>query len=303
MTPVTATSVSASQINLSWTAVVAPANCSISYNVYRSTTANFTPSAANQIASAITTTSFSDPGRTAATTYFYIVEAADGAGSAMATASATTQGGGGTCTTAPAAVTNLTATATSANQITLSWSAVSPPTGCAITYTIHRSTTSGFTPTTATLVASGVTTTSHVSVGLTAATMYNFVVLAVDAAGSSSLTRIAAATQGGTSSGTCHVGYTVVNSWPGGFQVALSVQNTGTAALNGWTLTWAFPGDQQIASLWNGTATQTGATVTVTNPSHNPTIAAGGSYNDMGFVGNGTPDAPSNFAINGTPCN
>ena len=47
----------------------------------------------------------SDTGRAASTTYFYIVEVVDGAGTAIARAQATTPGGG-TCTTVPAAVTN-----------------------------------------------------------------------------------------------------------------------------------------------------------------------------------------------------
>jgi hypothetical protein len=296
--------VSASQINLSWSTVSPPANCSVTYNVHRSTTANFTPSTATRIATGLTTTSFSDPGRAASTTYFYVVEVVDGAGTAIGRASATTPGGTTpTCTTAPAAVTGLTASATS-GQISLAWSAVTPPANCAVTYSVHRSTTANFTPSSTTLIASGLTTTSNVSTGLLAATTYNFVVLAVDAAGTSAVTRASATTPGSSGGGgTCHVGYTVTNAWSTGFQVALSIQNTGTAALNGWTLTWTWAGSQHVASLWNGAATQSGAAVTVTNLSYNATIAAGGSYNDAGFTADGASATPTNFAINGTACN
>src|SRR5262249_61145502 len=86
----TATAVSASQINLSWNAVTPPTNCSIAYNVYRSTTSGFTPSAATQIASGLTTTTFANTGLAAATTFFYVVEAADAAGTAQTRAQATT---------------------------------------------------------------------------------------------------------------------------------------------------------------------------------------------------------------------
>ena len=95
---ITGTPASSSVINVSWTADTAPANCTInSYNVFRSTTKGFTPSASNQIASGITGTSFSDTGLAASTTYFYAVEAvdADGASAASAEASATTSSTGG----------------------------------------------------------------------------------------------------------------------------------------------------------------------------------------------------------------
>lgn len=298
----TATAASSSQVNLSWSPVPPPANCSISYNVYRSTTAGFTPSAATLVASALTTTSFTDTGRTASTTYFYIVEVVDGAGTAIARAQATTQNGGGTtCTTVPGAVTNLQATAVSSSQINLSWGPVSPPPNCTVSYTVHRSTTANFAPSAATLVASGQTTTSSVFTGLTAATTYHFVVIATDAAGSSPLARANTTTQG-TGTGTCHVGFTVVNSWPGGFQAQLSIQNTSTTPINGWTLVWTFPGAQTVASLWNGAATQTGTVVTVNSMPYNANIAAGASYNDAGLTVNGASGVPSSFTLNGRAC-
>jgi hypothetical protein len=91
-------------INVSWTADVAPPNCTInSYNVFRSTTSGFTPSASNQIASGVTSTSFSDTGLAAATTYHYVVEAVDADGTSAPSAQATAQtspasvGGGTAC--------------------------------------------------------------------------------------------------------------------------------------------------------------------------------------------------------------
>jgi hypothetical protein len=91
-----ATAASSSQVNLSWTASTA-AGCTITYNVFRSTTSGFTPSSSNQIASGVSGTSFSDSGLTCNTTYFYLVEGADSAGTSGASnqASATTQA----CTT------------------------------------------------------------------------------------------------------------------------------------------------------------------------------------------------------------
>jgi Glycosyl hydrolase family 12/Cellulose binding domain/Fibronectin type III domain len=83
------TAASSSVINVSWTADTAPANCTISsYNVFRSTTSGFTPSSSNQIATGITSTSYSDTGLKPAPTYYYIVEAVDAYGTSPASAQA-----------------------------------------------------------------------------------------------------------------------------------------------------------------------------------------------------------------------
>ena len=96
-TNLAATAQSSSAIGLTWTAVTPPANCSISgYNVYRSTTSGFTPGSGNLIASGVTSTSYTNSGLAASTTYYYKVEALDsfGASAASNQASATTQTGG-----------------------------------------------------------------------------------------------------------------------------------------------------------------------------------------------------------------
>jgi large repetitive protein len=77
-TNLTSTAVSSSQINLSWTASTTQG---VTYSVFRSTTSGFAPTAANQIAQGLTATTDSDTGLSASTTYFYVVEAVNGAGS------------------------------------------------------------------------------------------------------------------------------------------------------------------------------------------------------------------------------
>ncbi len=90
-TGLTATAVSSSQINLSWTAVAGAS----SYNVYRSTTSGGPYSNVGSSA----TTSFSNTGLSASTTYYYVVRAVASCESANSNqASATTQAGGA-CTT------------------------------------------------------------------------------------------------------------------------------------------------------------------------------------------------------------
>src|SRR5262249_47652305 len=67
---------SSTQINLNWTASTAPSGCTISsYSVYRSTTAGFTPSSNNLIASGVTNTIYDDTTALCANTYHYAVEA------------------------------------------------------------------------------------------------------------------------------------------------------------------------------------------------------------------------------------
>jgi cellulase/cellobiase CelA1 len=82
----------------------------------------------------------------------------------------------------------------------------------------------------------------------------------------------------------CSASYSVVNSWAGGFQGQVTVTDTGNSPVNGWTLTWTFPGDQHISSMWNGTFTQSGEQVTVTNMSYDGTIQPGASVS-VGFTG------------------
>ncbi len=197
-----ATAVSSSQINLSWTASTAGTGCSITYNVYRSTTSGFTAGSGNQVATGVTTTTYSNTGLTASTTYYYLVEGVDAAGSSAASnqASATTQAQ--TCAAAPTAPSGLGATTISSSQINLTWTASTAGTGCTITYSVFRSTTSGFTAGSGNQIASGLTTTTYSNTGLAASTTYYYLVEGVDSAGSSAASNQASATTS-ASSGSC----------------------------------------------------------------------------------------------------
>jgi beta-xylosidase len=109
-----------------------------------------------------------------------------------------------------------------------------------------------------------------------------------------------------TSSGgvTCAVTYNLPNDWGTGFTADVTIKNNGTAAINGWTLTWIFPGNQTITNLWNATYTQSGTSVSVTNASYNATIGANGGTVNFGFNANysGTNAKPTSFKLNGTTC-
>jgi poly(hydroxyalkanoate) depolymerase family esterase len=120
------------------------------------------------------------------------------------------------------------------------------------------------------------------------------------AAGSTSFTWTVGST--GTGGGTCQVSY-VKNEWGGGFTANVTVTNTGTGAINSWTLKWSFPGDQKVTNAWNATVTQSGSAATATNVSYNATIAPGGNV-QFGFQGTWTSNDtnPTAFTLNGTAC-
>lgn len=91
-----------------------------------------------------------------------------------------------------------------------------------------------------------------------------------------------------TSTTACDARYEVTNSWPGGYQVEVTVRNTGAGGLTGWTITWQPAAGHTIGNLWNGTLTQNATAVTVTNAGHNAVLAAGATTS-FGFVSAG-PD-------------
>ncbi|MGI5151809.1 extracellular catalytic domain type 1 short-chain-length polyhydroxyalkanoate depolymerase [Plantactinospora sp. CA-294935] len=100
------------------------------------------------------------------------------------------------------------------------------------------------------------------------------------------------------SAGACRVGYTA-NSWTGGFTASVTVANTSTTAVNGWTVQWNWPGNQQVTNAWNATVSQSGAQVTA----YNAAIGIGASVT-FGVQGtySGANQAPTQFTLNGAAC-
>jgi hypothetical protein len=107
------------------------------------------------------------------------------------------------------------------------------------------------------------------------------------------------------SGASCKVSYTVTNQWNGGFGANIAITNTSSTAWNGWTLKFSFPGNQQVTQLWNGSVSQSGSTVTVTNASYNGQVAAGAAVSPgPGFNGSftGSNPNPTLFTVNGATC-
>ncbi len=101
---------------------------------------------------------------------------------------------------------------------------------------------------------------------------------------------------------TCRVTYTP-NAWNTGFTTEVTIANTGSSAVNGWTLAFTLPSGQAVTSAWNAEVTTSGSAVTARNVSWNSAIAPGGSVS-FGFQGThgGSYSSPTAFSLNGTAC-
>ncbi|MEU6667999.1 cellulose binding domain-containing protein [Streptomyces sp. NPDC046727] len=101
---------------------------------------------------------------------------------------------------------------------------------------------------------------------------------------------------------TCQVTSTV-SAWDTGLTSNLTITNTGTTAIDGWSLAFTLPEGQTITSGWNADYSPASGRVTARNVSHNATIAPGASV-DIGFQAthSGNTAGPSSYALNGTAC-
>ena len=224
--------------------------------------------------------------------------AVNGANGIRATSREATVYGGDPADTRPPTTPGApTASDVTSTSVRLSWAASTDNVGVT-GYDVVR--VSG---TTETPAASSTTASATVS-GLTASTAYTFAVYAKDAAGNrSARSATVAVTTSGGGGGGCAVAYRVAGQWQGGFQGEVTIRNTGSAPVSGWSLRWSFANGQTVSQMWNATPTQSGAQVTATNAGWNAMIAPGGSTS-LGFIGswNGTNTAPTAFTLNGSAC-
>lgn len=101
----------------------------------------------------------------------------------------------------------------------------------------------------------------------------------------------------------CTVAYRTTSDWPGGFVAEVTLTNTATTAVNGWSLAVTLGGDQRVTSSWAAKWAQSGSTVTFTGETWNATIQPGADIK-LGLVGTYTnSNAPATAAaLNGTAC-
>jgi poly(hydroxyalkanoate) depolymerase family esterase len=95
----------------------------------------------------------------------------------------------------------------------------------------------------------------------------------------------------------------VISAWNTGLTSNITIKNTGSSAINGWTLAFTLPSGQTITSGWNATYSPTSGAVSAKNLSYNGTLAPGASTS-IGFQANHTGNSakPASFTLNGATC-
>ncbi|GII72924.1 hypothetical protein Sme01_54000 [Sphaerisporangium melleum] len=101
---------------------------------------------------------------------------------------------------------------------------------------------------------------------------------------------------------TCRI-KVVKQAWGTGMTVDLTITNTGTTPIDGWTLVFPLSRGQTVISDWNTDLTQGGDIVTAVNANYNGSIAPGRSVT-MGYLASHTGDAstPARFSLNRDTC-
>ncbi|SDJ97333.1 PQQ-dependent sugar dehydrogenase [Nonomuraea jiangxiensis] len=143
-------------------------------------------------------------------------------------------------------------------------------------------------------------TTSFTNTGLTPGTTYRYQVRARDAAGNLSpvSNTVTVTTSPGGGTGGCSVTATTQSQWQTGYVVQpVTVTNTGTSTINGWTVTFSLPSGHTTTGYWNAVITTGAQTVTVRNSPNNGTLAPGQSTS-FGFQASrpgGDSQTPSGY--------
>ncbi len=107
----------------------------------------------------------------------------------------------------------------------------------------------------------------------------------------------------GSSSTACAVTATKTADSGSTFSESLTIKNTGTSAVTGWKVGFAFGGNQKITGGTGATYHQSGAAVLAHPTSGDTTIAAGASVT-IGYTATytGSNAAPAWYALNGVRC-
>ncbi|GIH01959.1 hypothetical protein Rhe02_00260 [Rhizocola hellebori] len=280
-----ASNVTGSSLSLNWSASSGTVS---NYLIERATGASST--SFSQIGTS-GSTSFNDSGLAANTTYRYRVRASNSAGNSgysnIVNVTTTSTG-----TQPPGTPGNPTASNVTASSLSLSWSASS---GTVTSYLIERAT--GATSTAFSQIGTSGSASFNDS-GLAANTTYRYRVRASNSAGTSAYSGIVnATTTGGGGGAACTTSGVPQSQWNNGYVMQMTVTNTGSTTLNGWTSTVTLPSGHSHTGSWPTTATISGQNITERNQAWNGTLAPGqtASWGFQATRPNGSTVLPTAF--------
>ncbi|HLU74890.1 MAG TPA: endo-1,4-beta-xylanase [Nonomuraea sp.] len=204
-------------------------------------------------------------------------------------------------TTPPTTPGTPTASNVTSSSATLTWSASTDSGGSGLAgYNVYRE--QG-----ATDPLLGQSSTNSITLtGLSADTQYTVYVRARDGAGNlsdaSSTVTFTTEEGGGGPSGPCTATGNLQTQWGEGYVIEpVTVTNTGSSALSGWTVTFTLPAGHTIVGSWNADFTTSGQTVTAKNMSYNGNLGPNASTT-FGFQvnrPNGNTQTVSGFTCSG----
>ncbi|QFY10875.1 cellulase family glycosylhydrolase [Nonomuraea phyllanthi] len=208
-------------------------------------------------------------------------------------------GGSSSDTTPPSTPGTPSASNVTSNSAQLSWTASTDTGGSGLAgYNVYREQGSND------QLLGQSSTNSITLTGLSASTQYQVYVRARDGAGnlsSNSSTGSFTTTEGNGGpgpGGTCTATPTVQTQWNGGYVVQpVTVTNTGSSGITGWTVTFTLPSGHTLVGSWNAAVTVSGQTVTAKNAAYNGTLAPNASTS-FGFQvsrPNGNTQTPSGY--------
>ncbi|NDB63066.1 MAG: hypothetical protein EB170_04250 [Nitrosopumilaceae archaeon] len=258
-TGLSATPISPTQVNLSWTAPSNNGGSSItSYKIeVKSGSGSFSNLVSN---TGNTATSYSHTGLSTGTTYTYRISAINSIGTSSPSSETSATPTSSSTSGVPSAPTNLVATASSSSQINLSWGAPSSNGGFAISgYKIEFKTGSGSYSTLVANTASTSTIYSHT--GLSSGTTYVYRVSAINSIGTGSPSGESSATPSGTSSAGVPGSVTALSATAASpTQVNLSwgaPSNNGGSAISGYKIEVKKSGGAYEVLISNSQSTST----------------------------------------------
>lgn len=102
--------------------------------------------------------------------------------------------------------------------------------------------------------------------------------------------------------GSCRVAIST-SAWNTGLTANVTITNTSTTTVSGWTLAFTLRSGQAITSGWSATYSPTSGAVRATNVSYNGTLAPGASTT-VGYQATRTGDSgpPNLLQLNGSVC-